>query len=130
MQTDLASVTTVSGLHIVTPNTEITDDTPNATLSRVVSRIQAKGIVVLGIYSDGWQTSSNERYSATRTWEIDVAPAGSEDSIGSVIVREARTRFWEQKLHGKMHRGGGTVGVVIGFDKPEVANALGWREAE
>jgi hypothetical protein len=117
--------TTVTATTIHAPNCTIVDDTPNATLSRAVARIIAKGLHVAGVYGGEEQGSSVAGRVGVRTFEIDVAVSPGADAIGYVIVKVITDRV-------ALRTGGyETVrSTRIGFDKIEVARALGWRDLE
>jgi hypothetical protein len=117
---------------LVAPNTEIVDDTPNALLSRVVARIQAKGAGVQGIYTDGWTGNS-------RVWMIDVTPSADDldtDALGAVTVHEKRIRVPMPVARGIAvgNRGWTTkVTTAVGFyaenggTTEALRTRLGWR---
>lgn len=65
------TTTTVQGTTIVAPNTTVQDDTPNALLSRVVRRVQAKGLYVVGVYGGDWEGTHDGRRTCAgrrRSW--------------------------------------------------------------
>jgi hypothetical protein len=85
-------VTTIDGTTINAPNTTIHDTTPDAILSRVCTRIQERGLFVVGIYGGDWGNGRDGM--PNRQFEIDVATAPEGDPLGQVIVRHSKVKAY------------------------------------
>ncbi len=127
--TDTADTTTVNGTTIIAPNSTFTDDTPNALLCRVIARINAKGLHVVGVYGGEWQTTVNRE--PTRQFELDVATEPGGDPLGQVLVRHTRATVFH-KVRGiafdPRHHNGVKDTTRIGWSGEALWKALGWRE--
>lgn len=125
----MTETTTINGTTINAPNTTIIDDTPNALLARVVQRIHAKGLHVVGIYGGDWETNVNRE--ATRQFELDVATEPDGEPLGQVTVRHSRVKGF-YKVRGiafnAQHHHEVKDTTRIGWSGEALWKALGWRE--
>ena len=121
--------TTIQGATISAPNATIVDDTPNALLSRVVAKVLAKGLHVVGVYGGDWEATREA--GRTRQYEVDVACTVDGEPIGQVLVRHSRVAGF-YKVRGiafnPVHHHQMVDRTQVGFMGAQVPALLGWRE--